>query len=62
MLAPEGWYSAREIAKKMGYHRRTVYAWVSGGLIDKKYIMYTPSGRLRIHVDGVLRQTPPHKN
>ena len=58
VLPPEGWYSPRELAAKMGYHRRTIYGWISSGLIEKRYIKYTPTNRLRIHVDGVLRNSP----
>lgn len=57
-----GWFTVRELADKLGKHRRTVYGWINDGRIQTKYIQYLPSGIKVICIDGVLSSRSPRKS
>lgn len=61
MTNEQDWYSVDDVSKLVGVTRSTVYRWIEDKQIPEKYIQLLPSGLMRIHRNGILRDRPRRK-
>ena len=55
------WLSPTDAGRLIGVHRATIYRWIKEKRIPIKWLQVIPTGAIRIHRDGILRDKPSRK-